>query len=142
MKLTTGRDSSYWPAVFSRAEAVPPIELSELARTILARLHPMEVPDLEKVVVRVVSEPTTARGLMVTVTGPSADNPVHRAFRALRAIGIQIAHARVRRDLGATVQVLQLTEANEGTPASHRVPEVLAVLRDACRLPSLAPAQA
>lgn len=83
----------------------------------------------------VATEVGHATELVVRVISPSARNPVHRAFRALLDIGIQIAHARVRLERGNTVQILQLTELDNRSPARWRVPAVLATLRDACRLP-------
>jgi len=78
----------------------------------------------------------SALGLVVDVTSSSARNPVHRAFSALRAIGVQIAHARIRLEPGTTVQVLELREADDRILAAHRVPQVVAALRDAFGLPS------
>ncbi len=136
MKLTLVGGTSYGPAVFPPTEVARHVEPCVFARGLLPRLLPIRVHEVADVDVRLVSEAGIARGLVVAVTGPSAENPVYRAFRALRAIGIQIAHARVRLERGAMVQVLQLTEANEGSLAPYRVPQVLAVLRDACGLPA------
>lgn len=65
---------------------------------------------------------------VVELSCPKADNPLYRAFRALRALGVQIVHAEVKAASDRMIQRLYLME-NDGTSLGpSRLSEVLLAL--------------
>lgn len=139
MKLIVRMRSEHGDAVNPDAQTAPGKKLSESTHRLLGAtgppVAPIQVHEIDSEVV-VASRAESARGLVVRVTSPSPRNPIHRALRALHAIGIQIAHARVRLEYGRMVQILSLRELDDRPPVANRVPHVLQTLREACSLPS------
>ncbi len=65
---------------------------------------------------------------VVEVSSPKADNPLYRAFRALRALGVQIVHAEVRAVSDRMIQRLYLMEGDGSSLEPSRLSEVLVAL--------------
>jgi hypothetical protein len=65
---------------------------------------------------------------VVELRCPKADNPLYRAFRALRALGVQIVHAEVRAVSDRMIQRLYLMENDGSSLGPSRLSEVLAAL--------------
>ncbi|HEX4334997.1 MAG TPA: hypothetical protein VH062_03735 [Polyangiaceae bacterium] len=65
---------------------------------------------------------------IVEVSGPKADNPLYRAFRALHSLGVSIVHAEVRAVSDRMIQRLYLTESDGRTLEPGRLTEVLMAL--------------
>src|SRR5260221_5689123 len=65
---------------------------------------------------------------VVELTSPVANNPLYRAFRALRALGVQIVHAEVRALGGCMIQKLHLLECDGSALGTSRLSEVLVAL--------------
>jgi UTP:GlnB (protein PII) uridylyltransferase len=65
---------------------------------------------------------------VVEVTCPKTDNPLYRAFSALRALGVQIVHAEVRAVRDRMVQRLYLMESDGRSLAPNRLTEALVAL--------------
>jgi hypothetical protein len=65
---------------------------------------------------------------VVELSCPKADNPLYRAFRALRALGVQIVHAEVKAVSDRMVQRLYLIESDGSSLGPSRLSEVLAAL--------------
>jgi len=70
--------------------------------------------------------------LVVEMTSPIARNVLYRAFRALRAIGVQVLHTRLRMRGGDAVETLRLAEFGDASLDQRRIFEVLAVLNAVC----------
>ena len=77
--------------------------------------------------VRVV-EQGHAAGAVIEVKAPRANNPLYRAFRALRDLGVQIVHAEVSAMSDFTVQRFHLVECDGRSLEPGRLSEVLAAL--------------
>lgn len=77
--------------------------------------------------VRVV-EQGHAAGAVVEVKAPKANNPLYRAFQALRDLGVQIVHAEVSAMSDFTVQRFHLLESDGRSLEPGRLSEVLAAL--------------
>jgi hypothetical protein len=65
---------------------------------------------------------------VVELSSPKADNPLYRAFSALRAVGVSIVHAEVRAASDRMVQRLYLMESDGRSLEPQRLIEVLAAL--------------
>jgi hypothetical protein len=65
---------------------------------------------------------------VVELSCPKADNPLYRAFRALRALGVQIVHAEVWAVSDRMIQRLYLMEDDGSSLEPSRLSEVLAAL--------------
>jgi hypothetical protein len=65
---------------------------------------------------------------VVELSSPKADNPLYRAFRALRALGVQIVHAEVRAVSDRMIQRLYLMEGDGSSLEPSRLSEVLVAL--------------
>ena len=66
------------------------------------------------------------------MTSPIARNVLYRAYGALRAIGVQVLHTRLRMTGDDAVETLHLAEFGDASLNQSRVSEVLAVLNDVC----------
>ncbi len=77
--------------------------------------------------VRLLEADKTNRSV-VELSSPKADNPLYRAFRALRALGVQIVHAEVRAASDRMVQRLYLMESDGRSLEPGRLTEVLVAL--------------
>src|SRR5262249_1818054 len=75
-----------------------------------------------------VLEATAGSKSVVEVTAPKADNPLYRAFRALRALGVQIVHAEVRAVSDGMIQRFHLLECDGRSLNPDRLSEVLVAL--------------
>jgi hypothetical protein len=69
-----------------------------------------------------------AAGAVIEVMAPKANNPLYRAFRALRDLGVQIVHAEVSAMSDFTVQRFHLLESDGRSLEPGRLSEVLAAL--------------
>ena len=65
---------------------------------------------------------------VVELSCPKADNPLYRAFRALRDLGVQIVHAEVKAVSDQMIQRLYLMENDGSALAPSRLSEVLLAL--------------
>jgi hypothetical protein len=65
---------------------------------------------------------------VVELSCPKADNPLYRAFRALRALGVQIVHAEVKAASDRMIQRLYLMEDDGSSLGPSRLSEVLLAL--------------
>lgn len=70
--------------------------------------------------------------MVVEMTSPIARNVLYRAYGALRAIGVQVLHTRLRMCGGDAVETLHLAEFGDARLDQSRVFEVLAVLKTVC----------
>jgi hypothetical protein len=66
---------------------------------------------------------------VVEMTSPVANNPIYRAYRALRALRVQIMHTEVRAMTGRLVQKLHLAERDGRALDERRISDVLNALR-------------
>jgi hypothetical protein len=73
-------------------------------------------------------EAGAGRRCVVEVSCSKADNPLYRAFRALRALDVQIIHAEVQAFSDRVVQRLHLAESDGGALDPRRLGEALAAL--------------
>jgi hypothetical protein len=65
---------------------------------------------------------------VVELSSTKANNPLYRAFRALRALGVSIVHAEVRAASDRMVQRLYLMESDGRSLEPSRLTEVLVAL--------------
>ena len=65
---------------------------------------------------------------VIELSSPKADNPLYRAFRALRALGVQIVHAEVRAVSDRMIQRLYLMEGDGSSLEPSRLSEVMVAL--------------
>jgi hypothetical protein len=77
--------------------------------------------------VRVVEAGSGARAV-VEVKAPKANNPLYRAFRALRDLGVQIVHAEVSAVSDVMIQRFHLVEGDGRSLEPGRLSEVLIAL--------------
>ena len=68
---------------------------------------------------------------VVEVKAPKANNPLYRAFRALRDLGVQIVHAEVSAVSDVMIQRFHLVECDGRSLEPRRLSEVLAALSHA-----------
>jgi UTP:GlnB (protein PII) uridylyltransferase len=73
-------------------------------------------------------ETGTGTRAVVEVTCSKADNPLYRAFSALRALGVQIVHAEVRAVRDRMIQRLYLMESDGRSLEPNRLTEALVAL--------------
>jgi len=73
-------------------------------------------------------EAGNGRRSVVELTTPVADNPLYRAFVALRSLGVQIVHAEVRKAKDSVTQRLHLVENDGSALGLDRLSDVIATL--------------
>ena len=70
--------------------------------------------------------------MVVEMTSPIARNVLYRAYGALRAIGVQVLHTRLRMRGENAIETLHLAEVGDASLDQGRVFKVLAVLNAVC----------